>query len=303
MCAASTHQNDLSVLEGRAVMFDVLKGGYGKSALSLNLADRLAARGNDVLYLDLDPNGHISFSLGYDEVYYDGMHDYGFCALDQKMYGKTDIPIHDLIYETNFEFDFIPSYDDMESFEAALDNEPRKQEVLGSEILLPLYESGEYDWFVLDGGGERSNIADNGFYAGKTAMIPLAPGDEALSAWTRTWKRVIEPLNQIGFNVLSIVPNMLSKRLDHQNDDRLLLERLNSSDNFKDLLPSFARITEKEWESIDNGEDYELPGIRTDTHISSGVANGMPAAHYEPDCNQIKHFDELAKIIENNGKR
>lgn len=298
---SNERDSDLEKLEGRAIMFDVLKGGFGKSALSLNLADRLAARGHQVLYLDLDPNGHISFALGYDDVYHDGMHDYGFIALDSKVYSKEDMEPEAMIHETDFEFDFVPSFDDMESFEAALNDEPRKQEVLAREFLLPLYEAGKYDYFVMDGGGERSNIADNGFYAGKSAIVPLAPGEEALSAWTRTWNRVIQPLDTIGFNVMALVPNLLSKRIDHQNDDRLLLERLNSSENFSHLLPSFARFTERDWEAIDNGEYDELPGIRERESISGGVGEGKPAAHYDPECDQLKHFDELARIVENGG--
>ncbi len=298
---SSTRDGDLSKLTGRAIMFDVLKGGYGKSALSLNLADRLASRGHDVLYIDLDPNGHISFVLGFDSVYNDGMHDYGFIALDEKVYGKESRNPESMIYETDFGFDFVPSFNDMESFEAALKNHDRKQEVLAREFLLPLYEAGYYDYFIMDGGGERSLIADNGFYAGRTAMIPLAPGDEALSAWTRTWDRVIQPLEGAGFNVLALVPNLLSKRIDHQNDDRVLLERLNSSANFKHLLPDFARYTESDWEQIDSGEYSELPGIREREGISGGVSEGMPVAHYDPECDQIKYFDELARIVENGG--
>lgn len=36
---------------GRAVSVNILKGGVGKSAISMNLADRLAANGHDLNYL------------------------------------------------------------------------------------------------------------------------------------------------------------------------------------------------------------------------------------------------------------
>lgn len=294
--------DDISALEGSAVMFDVLKGGYGKSALSLNLADRLGARRNDVLYIDLDPNGHVSFALDYDDVYRDGMHDFGFVTLDKKMYAKETLKPESMIYETDFGFDFVPSFNDMESFESALATEPEKEKVLARDFLLPLYEAGKYDYFVLDGGGERSIVADNGFYAGRTAMIPLAPGDEALSAWRRTKNRIIDPLRRIGFEILAVVPNMLSKRTDHQTSDRILLERLNTGDAFKQLLPSFARVSDAEWDEIDDGT-YSgcLPGIRERKAISGGISTGQPAAHYDPTCDQIKHFDELARIVEKGG--
>lgn len=294
--------DDISALEGSAIMFDVLKGGYGKSALSLNLADRLAARRNDVLYLDLDPNGHISFALNYNDVYHDGMHDYGFVTLDTKMYSKESLSPESMIYETDYGFDFVPSFDDMESFEAALSKQPQNEKVLARDFLLPLYTAGEYDYFILDGGGERSIVADNGFYAGRTAMIPLTPGDEALSALDRTWERIIKPLQTAGFNVLSLVPNLLSKRTDHRNADRVLLERLNQSDRFQDLVPSFARLTDDDWDRIDEGTySGGLPGIRERKAISGGISTGQPAAHYDASCDQIKHFDELARIVERGG--
>lgn len=288
-------------LEGKAIMFDVLKGGCGKSALSLNLADRLAARGNDVLYMDLDPNGHMSFALGFDDVYYDDMHDYGFVTLDTKVYSKQTSSPHDLIYDTGFGFDFVPSYDDMESFEAALNTVTQKQQVLGEEFLLPLYENGDYDYFIMDGGGERSNIADNGFVAGKTGIVPLTPGEEALSAWQRTWNRVIDPLQKIGFTILAVVPNKLSQRIDIDTEDRVLLERLNSSDKMKPHLPEFARFSDEDWEWIDSGGPIELPGIREREGISGGVSNGMPVSEYKPECDQLKHFDTLAAIVEQGG--
>lgn len=298
-------------LEKRAVMFDVLKGGCGKSALSFNLADRLANRGHDVLYMDLDPNGHISFALGYDDVYHDKMHDYGYVTLDEKVYAKESLDPTAMIYETDFGFDFVPSFDDMESFDDALDKlstevqengeKMAKEEVLAKKYLLPLYERGAYDYFIMDGGGERSNIADNGFYAGKSTIVPLTPGEEALSAWYRTYNRVIERLEPIGFEILAIVPNMLDQRLDQINDDRILLERLNNSDEFSDLLPEFARISDEQWEQFNQNEHDWLPGIRERSAISSGISNGEPVAHHDADCDQIKHIDTLAEIVENGG--
>jgi hypothetical protein len=81
----------------------------------------------------------------------------------------------------------------------------------------------------------------------------------------------------------------------------VLLERLNASDRFSELLPSFARFTEEDWETVDTGEYTDLPGIREREGISGGVSNGMPVATYDPECDQIVHFDELARIVEQGG--
>ncbi len=51
----------------RAVSVCMLKGGVGKSTIAVNLARQLAAQDHDVLLIDLDPNGHASVGLGFDD--------------------------------------------------------------------------------------------------------------------------------------------------------------------------------------------------------------------------------------------
>ena len=40
------------------------KGGVGKSALSASLASHFAQQGREVLIVDLDPQGNVTFGLG-----------------------------------------------------------------------------------------------------------------------------------------------------------------------------------------------------------------------------------------------
>ena len=54
----------------RAVSVCMLKGGVGKSTIAVNLSRQLASEEHDVLLIDLDPNGHASVGLGFDEEYH-----------------------------------------------------------------------------------------------------------------------------------------------------------------------------------------------------------------------------------------
>jgi chromosome partitioning protein len=98
---------------------------------------------------------------------------------------------------------------------------------------------------------------------------------------------------------LAIVPTKISERIDQQTTDRELLERLNRTNPEK--LPNFARITEDEWEQIDNGDLLPKPGIRQDADFTRAYEQGQPVAHYNPDSQTIPHLDEIAAIVENGG--
>ena len=284
---------------GRAVSVNILKGGVGKSAISMNLADRIAARGHDVLYMDLDPNGHITYGLGFDEVYQDREHDLSEVILDN----PTKEP-DDVIYGTDWGFDFVPASIRLEELDTGLKSASHSSQRLHSQFLKPLMADDRYDYCVMDGGGERSKVADNAFFAAKQSLIPVEPGAESLSGFKRTWQRIVKPLREYQpFEILAIVPNKLGRRIDHRNADRELIEYLNTSEQFADKVPDFARITPEEFDRIDAGDLRPLPkpGIRQDTAFSKAYEEGMPLAHYDPDSRTVDHLDELAEIVENGG--
>jgi chromosome partitioning protein len=284
---------------GRAVSVNILKGGVGKSAISMNLADRLAARDNTVLYMDLDPNGHVTYGLGYDDVYQDRDHDLSEVILDNPSKDPSDI-----IYETDWGFDFVPASVRLEDLNIGLKSASHSSQRLHSQFLQPLMANDQYDYCVMDGGGERSKVADNAFFAAKQSIIPIEPGAECLSGFKRTWQRIVQPLREYQpFEILAIVPNKLSQRIDYHNDDRELIEYLNTSEQFAEKVPNFARLTPEELDQIDTGELRPLPkpGIRQDTDFSKAYKQGMPLAQYNPDSPTIDHLDELAHIVEERG--
>lgn len=279
--------------EPRAVTTVGLKGGTTKTTVSINVAQQLGERGHDVCLIDTDTNGHGTNRLGYDDLYYDPEVEWGDVLID----GQGDAT--DLIYETDYAFDFMPATTGLETLKSQLQGEMHATLKLRQEVVQPLLGDA-YDYFVVDTGSDRDILLNNAVAASFNLFIPLVPEDGAATVLNRTRTRIIEPLRDkpnVDLDVLAYIPNKLDARFDQQTDDRQLVERLCTTAGVRESVPNFAYYTEDEFESIDAGEPHRLPGLRQDKAFDKSE----PVSVVEPENEQLPYLDELAEIVETGG--
>lgn len=283
-------------IEDRAVAVCNLKGGVGKSTIAVNLVDRLSSRGHKTLFVDLDPNGHASTGLGFNDEYYSGDRD----KLDDVIFPDGDLGPRDIIYQTDFGFDIIPSHKSLETTEDKIKNSKYPNILFKKEIIEPLLES-EYNYIVFDCPAYRGKLNDNALIGTENVIIPITPGSENKNGFYRMLKREINPIRErIDLDILAIVPNMIERTMSNNNPHRELIEELNTNDSLADKLPSFARVSKEEFRRMDNGGlgKNPKPGLRQRNTFSKSYRKGMPLSHFNPENDQIERLDELANIVE-----
>jgi chromosome partitioning protein len=220
------------------------KGGVGKTTTSVNLAAGLAAQGQRVLLVDLDPQGNATMGSGIDKR-----------ALRQSVYhvliGQADVAQARARSESGG-FDVLPSNRELAGAEVELvdldDRETRLKSALAAV-------AADYDFVLVDCPPSLSMLTLNGLCAAHGVIIPMQCeyfALEGLADLVNTIKRVAANLNP-DLTVIGLLRVMYDPRmtLQQQVSDQLVAKF--GDKVFSTIIPRNVRLAE--------APSYGMPGV------------------------------------------
>jgi len=159
------------------------KGGCGKTTTAVNLAAALAEKGNRILIVDLDPQGHATIGLGCEP---DGLDKTIYDALT-----NPQVSISRIVTGTNIEgLKLAPSNVLLSGAELELSSVAGRHLVLGEQLRTV---SGEYDICVIDCPPSLGLLTLNALVASTDVIVPVQVNYYAMEGL----KQLLETANVI----------------------------------------------------------------------------------------------------------
>ena len=138
------------------------KGGVGKTTATANLGVLLHQMGLRVLLVDLDPQGHLTWSLGHNP-------DALPLTVYDAMSGERDFDVSRVILPTEAGPDLAPNNIAASNADRELSNKPTWGTRLAN-VLRGVRR--DYDYILLDAGPSLNSLTVNALYAADYVLIP-----------------------------------------------------------------------------------------------------------------------------------
>ena len=234
------------------------KGGTGKTTTSQNLGYGLARKGKKVLFIDLDPQGNLTFSCGINEFEY---------SLADIIY--QDVNIKDAIIKLEKNLDIVPTNIDLAHTELFLSQAEDREYIL-AKALKKVEKS--YDYIIIDCQTSLSVLTINALAAAKGIVIPLQLtilSLKGLDLIISTIEDVKRNLNK-KIRVLGVLPVMIDKR---------------------------RKLTEEVIDIIKENFDIPIYNayIGQSVRVAEAPSFGKSVMEYSPNCRVALNYKDFVK--------
>src|SRR3954465_66486 len=246
----------------RVIVFANQKGGVAKTTTTLNLGVALAEKGFRVLAIDLDPQGNLTMSQGWnpDEI-------------ERSMFDVLvhQLPMTEIIRVA--EIDVAVSSIDLAGAELALSSMIGRERAL-EKALRPMKDA--YDYILIDTPPSLGLLTINALVASDGVIVPVQCeylSLRGLAQLQNTLGMRRENLNPVG-EIQGILPTMYDRRLLHSKEAVDILK-----ENFGDLV--FNTM------------------IRKTIRYAEAPVKGQSVLGYDPTGEAANVYRDLAKEVLN----
>ncbi len=244
----------------RVIAFANQKGGVAKTTTTLNLGVALAEKGQRILLVDLDPQGNLTMSQGWnpDEI-------------DRSMFDVLvhKLPITEIIRHN--EVDVAVSSIDLAGAELAMSSMIGRERAL-EKAFAPIAES--YDYILIDTPPSLGLLTINALVAADGVIVPVQCEYLSLRGLVQlenTLSMIRENLNP-KVQIQGILPTMFDKRLLHSREAVDIL-----TENFGDLVLNTK--------------------IRKTVRYAEAPVKGQSVLAYDPKGDAADMYRDLAKEV------
>lgn len=253
---------------GKIISFTNQKGGVGKTTTCVNLSAYLAAMGQKVLILDLDPQGNATSGVGVEK-------HKGLKTIYDLIDGES--PIDEVIIQTQIDgLDIIPSTVDLAAAEISLVSLPNREKIL-KEILDNVKEY--YDFIMIDCQPSLGLLTVNALTASDSVIIPMQCEFYSLDGITQL------------MNTLRLVKLHLNPTLDVEGVVRTM------KDNRSNLINQVSQEIIKFFKS--KVFDTYIP---RNIRLAEAPSHGLPIILYDPFSKGAEAYLSLAEEFLNRNK-
>lgn len=256
------------------------KGGVGKTTIAINVAGALNARGRDVLFVDVDPQGNATEDLGLPEEYEAEPPSLFDCLTDPAQRER----VGEIVCE-HPEMDVIPSNIDMTAAEPELTLSRRGGEQLAL-LLDQLIESEgsasgagsgagyDYDYVIVDSPPNLGNLTDNALYATQNVLIPALAESTSKRAFELLFDHV--SVLEMDYEVTITEVGVVANRIDVRKNQAL---------EMVDWIESAF-------------DDVPVWQIRERADIQYALESGESLLSYNPDSDMCDVFLDIAANLD-----